>query len=304
MLKIKSASIMAIFFYPVVSIAADCQKPEVPAFDSKTYYANIDNTNPVTLKNSLNKIISSNYVKQSYKCVWNMLEEADQDPSNPDNVVLIYSQQSYPKKSRSGSSIPGNKWNREHLWATSHGFPKQHQYAYTDGHHIVASDQKCNALRGDLDFGIGGTLIERCNSSLQKDRTWEPPHENKGDIARKLFYMAVRYDGDLLSNTPDLILSNNLTSEKTPFLGELCDLYKWHKIDPVDKKEISRNNVIYSWQGNRNPFIDNPAWADKIFGNACLIHNRLKTKLTISIKHFLLGTCFLSKKVGYTDLLN
>ena len=214
------------------AVAASCSKAQVEPYAFGSYYAEALNKSGAELRASLNKIISSNVKSQSYSCVWNMIEEADEDPGNPDNVILIYNQQSYPKAAKSGRSYPGPKWNREHLWAKSHGFPKKSQAAYTDGHHLTASDETCNSRRGNLDFGEGGHWVSGCNSQTNGN-TWTPPQQNRGDIARSLFYMAVRYEGNDGSRTPNLNLADNLTSVGRPLMGKLCTLYQWHKDDPV-----------------------------------------------------------------------
>ena len=91
----------------------------------------------------------------------------------------------------------------------------------------------------------------------------------KGDTARMMFYMAVRYEGGDNSSTPDLELVDRTTSSGEVFFGKLCTLLQWHRNDPVSDAERQRNNVIYSWQGNRNPFIDHPEFVSEIWGGHC-----------------------------------
>ncbi len=81
-----------------------------------------------------------------------------------------------------------------------------------------------------------------------------------------IFYMEIRYQSSL-----GLKLVNSGTYRlSSPQLGYLCDLYTWAKNDPVDDFERKRNDLIFKWQYNRNPFIDHPEWLDVIFGsNAC-----------------------------------
>ena len=81
--------------------------------------------------------------------------------------------------------------------------------------------------------------------------------------------MAVRYEGDSGSKTPDLILIKGGSKSKTPTFGYLCTLLKWHKQDPVSDWERRRNTRIYKIQGNRNPFIDRPEFASKIWAARC-----------------------------------
>jgi endonuclease I len=117
-------------------------------------------------------------------------------------------------------------------------------------------------------FYTEGDLV-KCRSCREGQGTWEAPDEVKGDIARMLFSMVVRYEGNDMSNTPDLELLDSVTDRGKPHLGKLCTLYQWHIIDPVSDFEENRNNVVYSWQGNRNPFIDRPEYAEVIWRMKC-----------------------------------
>ena len=91
----------------------------------------------------------------------------------------------------------------------------------------------------------------------------------KGDAARMVFYMAVRYEGNDQSDTPDLELVDRLTDTGEPHFGKLCTLVTWSSQDPVSPDERRRNDVVYSWQGNRNPFIDHPEFVPLIWGEEC-----------------------------------
>jgi hypothetical protein len=97
-------------------------------------------------------------------------------------------------------------------------------------------------------------------------RSWEVPDAFKGDVARMLFYMDVRYEGTGGDGTPDLTLVNTKTTDsRRPELGRLCTLLHWHGHDPVSDGERRRNDRVFAWQGNRNPFIDHPEWAAAIW---------------------------------------
>jgi hypothetical protein len=87
----------------------------------------------------------------------------------------------------------------------------------------------------------------------------------KGDIARSQFYMAVRYEGG--AGEPDLELVENtvLISSSAAYMGRLSTLIQWHKLDPVDAAERQRNDGVYGYQGNRNPFVDHPDWVQTVF---------------------------------------
>jgi endonuclease I len=94
-------------------------------------------------------------------------------------------------------------------------------------------------------------------------------------MARAMFYMAIRYEGIAAEdghdgNTPDLELTDNRgdilgtgNTAAVAYMGLLSDLLAWHLADPPDAEELARNDVIQSFQGNRNPFVDHPQWASR-----------------------------------------
>jgi endonuclease I len=75
---------------------------------------------------------------------------------------------------------------------------------------------------------------------------------------------------------PDLRLTDNLSLVTTSngnasvaYMGQLSVLLQWHAEDPVTEAERLRNDAIQSYQGNRNPFVDNPQWVACIYQNVC-----------------------------------
>ncbi len=117
------------------------------AYDD-TYYAGAIGKTGTSLKSALNNIISSQ-TKLSYSAVWNALKVTDQDPNNSNNVVLLYSGISRSKSLNGGNS--GN-WNREHVWAQSHGDFGTSAGPGTDLHHLRPEDVSVNSIRGNKDF--------------------------------------------------------------------------------------------------------------------------------------------------------
>ena len=195
-----------------------------------------------------------------YAEVWAALRETDEDPNNPNNVILFYSGDSR-SKDRNGGNV--GDWNREHVWAKSHGNFGTSKGPGTDIHHLRPTDVQVNSLRGNLDFDNGGSPVKGCDGCFKTANSWEPPDRVKGDVARMLFYMATRYEqGDRV----DLELNEKLNNGSTPYHGKLSVLLEWHESDPVDEFERNRNDVIQEWQGNRNPFIDHPEWVELIWG--------------------------------------
>lgn len=223
------------------------------------YYKDAVGKEGQALKAVLHEIIDD-HKQLSYSEVWNALRETDEDPNNPDNVRLFYSGDSR-SKARNGGNV--GDWNREHVWAKSHGDFGTSKGPGTDIHHLRPTDVQVNSSRSNLDFDYGGNAVKGCNECKSTKNSWEPPNDVKGDVARMLFYMATRYEkGDKV----DLELNEKLNNGKNPYHGKLSVLLEWNEADPVDEYEMNRNNVIQEWQGNRNPFIDNPEWAESIWG--------------------------------------
>ncbi|CAM3776350.1 hypothetical protein GCM10009865_50550 [Aeromicrobium ponti] len=226
------------------------------------YYEDASGKTGEQLKASLHEIISEQTVI-SYSDVWDALKETDQDPNNPNNVILLYSGESRSKDLNGGDL---GDWNREHVWAKSHGSFGTSMGPGTDVHHLRPTDVKINSIRGNLDFDNGGTAVSGCEGCYKTASSFEPPDRVKGDVARMLFYMAVRYEGN---GEVDLELNESLNNGSSPYHGKLSTLLEWHKQDPVDDFERNRNNIIYEkWQHNRNPFIDHPEWADMVWKQA------------------------------------
>ena len=133
----------------------------------------------------------------------------------------------------------------------------------TDLHHLRAEDVTVNGTRGNKDFDNGGAAVSGCTDCWTDSDSFEPRDAVKGDVARMLFYMAVRYEGD--DGFYDLELST-VSGSAVPRIGDLDILLAWSAGDPVDAFEMRRNEPIHSqWQGNRNPFIDHPEWAAAIW---------------------------------------
>ncbi|WP_338448523.1 endonuclease [Niallia oryzisoli] len=208
------------------------------------------------LKTALHNIIDD-HKEISYSNVWDALRVTDEDPNNSNNVILLYTGRSQGKYTNGSDA---DDWNREHVWAKSHGDFGTTMGAGTDLHHLRPTDVSVNSSRSNLDFDNGGTEHAEADGNYYDSDSWEPRDSVKGDVARMLFYMAVRYEGD--SGEPDLELNNLVNNGSNPYHGKLSVLLQWHKEDPVDDFERERNEIIYTnYQQNRNPFIDHPEWA-------------------------------------------
>ncbi|WP_421917807.1 endonuclease [Marinifilum sp.] len=235
------------------------------------YYQSATGKTGSELKTSLHNIIKGHtelpYTSSEYD-VWDALDEADQDPDNENHIILIYTGKSIPKANKSKNNQQ-DYWNREHIWAKSHGDFGTDEGPGTDIHALRACDASVNSDRSNRLFDNGGTAHNEATDCKYDDNdfTWEPRDAVKGDIARMIFYMAVRYEGE--NGRPDLELTDDLSystiSNKDPLFGKLSTLMDWNNQDPVDAAEKARNEKVYTIQGNRNPFIDHPEWVDDIW---------------------------------------
>jgi endonuclease I len=224
-----------------------------------TYYAPAIGRTGTALKTSLHDIIDD-HTRLSYDAVWTALKDTDQDPANTSNVIELYTGRSIAKSNNGGGT---GQWNREHVFAQSRGDFTTSAGPGTDLHHLRAEDVTVNGTRGNKDFDNGGSAVSGCADCWTDGDSFEPRDAVKGDVARMLFYMAVRYNGD--DGFRDLELST-VSGSAVPRIGDLDVLLQWNAADPVDAFEMRRNDRIHStWQGNRNPFIDHPEWAAAIW---------------------------------------
>lgn len=181
------------------------------------YYSTTTCLSGTEIHIALTTIIRANHIKYSYKYIWAALEEVDEDPNNKKNIITIYTRASVPKLNHicpKNTNSNNKAWNQEYVWAKSHGFPDENQIVYTDIHHLVPADMGQNSVRQDHDFQVfqvGGPM-------------WEPIDVVKGQIARMMFYIEVRYDGNTTTDdeTPNLKLVNRTTyGKKLPEFGNL-----------------------------------------------------------------------------------
>jgi endonuclease I len=235
------------------------------------YYASATGiTSGSALKLALYDIIKG-HTKVTYTQATESLKTTDQDPNNANNVIFLYTGRSQDKETFVGSTNNQDYWNREHVWAKSHGFPTESLDAYSDLHHLRVSDVSVNSARGNLDFGnvahtvgniVSDTYASGSTYSYSDGTYFEPRDEVKGDVARMMFYMAVRYQG---ASELNLSLVNGTTTDGVPQFGNLAALLAWNLSDRVDSLERFRHERIYQIQANRNPFVDRPEWASIIW---------------------------------------
>ncbi len=258
------------------------------------YYANVDASNATVLRATLHETIDD-HTRYPYSSsstdTWDILSEADRDPADPAKVWMVYKNNSYTWAG--GGTQP---YNREHSWPKSYGFGgDSNGYPYTDAHHLMLSDVGYNSDRGNKYFDNcsaactersttanhgegGGSGTYPGNSNWFDSDSWEVWSFRKGDIARAMFYMDIRYEGGVHGITgypePNLQLTDNPAliqpvNNGDAYMGLLSVLLQWHQQDPVDDIERTRNDVVYSFQDNRNPFVDHPEWVQCVYQNIC-----------------------------------
>ena len=265
-------------------------KVNAEEIDVATYYSNISSTSTGNdLKISLYNLIKGHTV-YGYNSAEIAMRTTDRnwelspDPNdkNP-KMRLLYAQynESNPQLWGTfhgsitddgvtyGINANGGKdaiWNKEHIWAQSNGISGA---AKSDLHHLMAADKKLNNSRSSFDFG-NVSIKNACEDVFGNKTTnylsgvFEPADEYKGDIARALMYMATRYySGD--GAGAKLTLQSE--SGSTGTMGGIEDLLLWNQQDAPDSFEVNRNGLVQTFQHNRNPYIDHPEYACRVWGN-------------------------------------
>ncbi len=241
-----------------------------PNTDLLTYYAPAQGLAGSALQTALHNIIDD-HVVIDYGTIDEVMQVIDEASPGSANVRLLYSNATLPKTS---ANISGG-WNREHVWPRSDGVGDEGP-DYSDLHHLFPCKDTVNSLRSNDPYDVCANIHSDpfAPESHGNGSFWEPLDRDKGIVARAQLYMMTRYDGGE-PLTVDLLLADNTSPTGTQ--GVLSTLLSWHKVFPPTDYERARNNAIYAGasvnsttyaQGNRNPFIDFPQFADAIFLNA------------------------------------
>lgn len=243
------------------------------------YYDTTDGLSGDNLKSSLHDIIKGHkeYPYTSTNTdVWDILKETDRDINDSNNVILLYSGWSVDASQEYNS---GKGWTREHVWSKSRGDFGTTKGAGTDAHHLRPADVTVNTAKNNRWFDTCSTSyvdngVVTGSYTSSDEWVWQPRDEVKGDVARMIFYMATRYEGE--NNEPDLEIVDYIPLKSTndSIYSKLSTLLKWHKEDTVDAWERRRNDIIYyDYQNNRNPFIDHPEYANLIWSSTITSSN-------------------------------
>jgi len=255
------------------------------------YYSSAANKECASLKTALYNIISNSHSPQSYNALWGQYLLTDTiKKTNASNYVIwdIYSFKQdgtanyyyTPSTDQCGSySAEGSCYNREHSFPAS--WFNDEAPAISDYNHIFPTDGWVNNKRSNYRYGevATPTYTSSNGSKLGPSATagitgtvFEPIDEYKGDVARAYLYMVTRYENRIAtwagySTDGALTLTNNTFPSVN--INYLKLMLKWHNQDPVSQKEKRRNNGAYSFQSNRNPYIDSPQYVTKVWNSNC-----------------------------------
>lgn len=268
-LTLKKFFLLAFVFAPMLSTG------QIPP----GYYNTVTNLTGQQLRIGLRNIIR-NHTQLSYTPgLWNAYQSTDRKANG--KIWDIYSDvpggtaaYEYTYFSdQCGNNNPnaeGGCYNREHTWPKT--YFSSDTPMYTDLFIVMPTDYWVNAKRSDYPYGkVGTATYTSTNGSKLGNNVYpgapggtcfEPIDSFKGDIARNYFYMSTCYWADSAHFNNNYAMASQVNLK--PWAAQM--LLEWHHNDPVSQKEIDRNNAAYNIQGNRNPFIDHPEYADCIWG--------------------------------------
>ena len=229
------------------------------------YYAALDtSSNGETFRSKLDQLITETHKKRtSYDGLKEVFKTSDADPNKSGNIIWFYTGTSVPYNGTLGST------NREHVWPKDGGKAfSATSDAGSDAHHLRPTEQNLNSKRGSKQFGevptIASNIVPQAGSTSYDNLCyWEgnvfyPGEGYRGATARILMYVETRW-GD------EFQLKFVLGEGKTKTIGDIETLMKWHYQEPPTAEEMRRNEAVFKIQGNRNPFIDHPEFATKIY---------------------------------------
>ncbi len=272
------------------------------------YYNGIDfSKSGDSLKTQLHNLITSthtnplDYTSSINTDTWDALKQSDLKDGDTSNVLLIYgyddldaitqNDRTRNKDSSCHTSGCNGLWNREHVYPQSLANPSmttQFPGTGTDLHNLRSVDGQENSSRGNDRFANGSG-----NSGNLSANTYYVGDEWRGDVARIIMYMYVRYG----SECPAINVGTGSTSYSN--YGDMPNIFlEWNAQDPPSQYEKNRNNIFHNLQGNRNPFIDNPFLATKIWNGPSALNNwgALSTSINC-IKEFFVYPTFTRGKL-------
>ena len=271
------------------------------------YYNRAEGLEGFALKTALFNIIDDEikdnlgqpaHQPKSYGALFDVYETADR---RPDGFVWdMYSDCNFVFGDDQDMGSSGTQecqvFNREHSFPRSWFGGNENLAIFTDPFHVIPADKKVNSERGNLAYGnvddsVTPTYISRngsrigqsTNSNINAD-VFEPIDEFKGDIARQLFYVATRYEDMIEQWETNNSSGNSMLDGSADRVFEdwaLQVLFEWHTADPVSEKELQRQEAIFDFQSNRNPFIDHPEWVGEIWAASLNVQDIVASNFTM-----------------------
>jgi endonuclease I len=263
------------------------------------YYNAAAGLSCAALKTALNGIITTGHTQNNYGSLDDVQFLTTDDRLNDaGNATVVYDMYSDNPLGAdpytytfsqfnvgSGTDGEGNGWNKEHSFPNSwfSATSSTSNFPGADLNHIFPTDMDVNSLRGNYPYGV---VASASTTTLNGSKlgtsaisfpgyagpVFEPIDAYKGDFARATLYMVTRYQAEqpsweALQPTGDVVMDGTTWPSVEPAYLQM--LISWHNADPVSAKEIERNNEVFGYQNNRNPFIDHPEYVGLIWGGAC-----------------------------------
>jgi endonuclease I len=267
-----------IFTFLLVNLVFATSFAQIPT----GYYTGTTGLTGYPLKTKLSQIITAGHQDQGYSGLWIGYQTTDRDYyyENNGKVLDMYSENptgadpyeyTIATDQCGNYSAEGVCYNREHTVPQS--FFNEASPMRNDIHFIPPTDGKVNGMRSNYPYGVvtnppwtslNGSKLGPNTTTGYSGVVFEPINAFKGDIARMIFYFVTRYQNQIPSFSSGNMLDGTTTRSLTQW--ELEVLLSWHDADPVSQREIDRNNASYTFQGNRNPYIDYPNWVHEVWG--------------------------------------
>ncbi len=259
----------------------------------KTELSNIINTGVILLQDSVSLLKAIPYTEaiagsgndNFSRYLWDMYSY-NTTATPPYKYILNFSDYKRYQCS-TPSTTEGTCYIREYAFPSA--WANGSAVMLNDLYNAIHTDSRVKTLRGNLPYGKVGstaTYTSRNGSKIGANNVFgyggevfEPVDEYKGDFARSILYMAVKYENQIAGWQNNANANEVLDGSAYKVFDDwyLKLLYKWHTQDPVSQKEIDRNNAIYKLQGNRNPFVDSMQFVSKIWGSTGLFDTTLVT---------------------------
>ncbi len=233
----------------------------------ESYYASITETSGQALKTQLHNLIATNTLTNydaSREAMYSTIDNINGKVTGVYSgleVAHTYGTTSTPAGIDCEHSYPQS-------WLEAYESASDYAIARTDIHHLFPTKSEVNSSRGNLPFDNVNSVLNSWSeasgyvsyrgTNIDGETVFEVADQHKGNTARAMLYMNTRWNLPLSDDGSTTGLNIDM----------LPTLLQWHEADPVDQAEIDRNEGIYDYQGNRNPFVNHPEWVTAIYGSA------------------------------------